>query len=478
MVKKYQILNGDVRTVLQTLPEKSVQCVVTSPPYWGLRDYGTGTWEGGDVLCQHSVGGQVADTKWQGAITTGQRPGVDASCCKKCGARRVDNQLGLEPTPEAYVEKLVEVFREVKRVLRDDGTVWLNLGDSYASVGKWGGSSGGKNAAAKKSGAYIRQRKDWGECYRGGHSAETSGKHGPRIAAMGPMTQPNRMSIVGLKSKDLIGIPWRVAFALQADGWYLRSDIIWHKPNVMPESVTDRPTRAHEYLFLLTKSANYFYDADAIKEPVDKGRLRSKTPLKDGGPKQFVLGNNRGGNLGDIGPATRNKRSVWRVNTQPFKGAHFATFPEKLIAPCILAGTSAHGACASCGAPWKRVVKKGAPNLEHQIACGGDATGAYTSGGIKDYESAGVQNPSAVKARILAGMVEKKTVGWKPTCKCDPHHIARVVPCISLDPFCGSGTTGVVALKHHQQFIGIELNPEYADMARTRIDDSIEPSLW
>jgi DNA modification methylase len=318
------ILTGDCRDVLKTLPDGSVHCVVTSPPYFGLRDYG------------------------------------------------VDGQMGLEPTPSEYVSSMVEVFREVRRVLRDDGTLWLNLGDSYANDAKWGGSTGGKHA---------------------------KGNHGNTGIGRGKKT-------TGLKSKDLIGIPWRMAFALQADSWYLRQDIIWSKPNPMPESVTDRCTKTHEYMFLLSKSERYYYDAEAIAEPVaassiarfaqDIGSQRGsdRVPGKTNGPMKAVGRRNvKPGAIMAADPVKgestfgfgelRNKRSVWTVATQPFKEAHFATFPPALIEPCILAGSPAGG--------------------------------------------------------------------------------------VVLDPFGGAGTTGLVADRHGRNAILIELNPAYVEIARKRI---------
>ena len=247
------IIQADARNI--PLGDGCVQTVVTSPPYWGLRDYG------------------------------------------------VSGQIGLEPTPEDYVATMVAVFREVRRVLRDDGTVWLNLGDSYANDTKWGGQSGEKN-----------------------YTSAGGGYHGQR----------DRRD-TGLKPKDLCGIPWRVAFALQADGWYLRSDIIWAKPNPMPEIVTDRPTRSHEYIFLLSKSERYFYDADAIRENgVEPERERLD---RIGGVNGHLVRHSEGGIIG--ASANRNKRSVWTVNSEPTPEAHFATFPQKLIEPCILAGSRA-----------------------------------------------------------------------------------------------------------------------------------------
>jgi len=267
---------GDVRDVLPTLPAASVHCVVTSPPYWGLRDYGT--------------------------------PG----------------QLGLEPTPEEYVADLVGVFREVRRVLRDDGTVWLNLGDSYAA-GKQGRDDEGPADLARRAATYGTGRP----------KAATKGANG--VARKAPD---------GLKPKDLVGIPWRVAFALQADGWYLRSDVIWAKPNPMPESVTDRPTKAHEYVFLLSKSARYYFDADAVREPVTETSISRLA--QPGLPTQIgsdrVPGKTNGNMKAVVDPAAgRNIRTVWQIATEPYPGAHFATFPRKLVEPCVKAGSPPGG---------------------------------------------------------------------------------------------------------------------------------------
>ena len=352
------IYTGDCLDILPTLDAESVQCCVTSPPYYGLRDYQTATWQGGDPGCDHKkpAGGGHGESSPIGKgerdieIMTSQRY---FNVCRKCGAVRTDNQIGLEPTPEAYVEKLVQVFREVRRVLRDDGTVFINLGDSYAS------------------------RK--GTCYNPGGGSSSLGMKRKEAGAH-PLDRGNKSTLeaVGLKPKDLIGIPWRVAFALQADGWYLRQDIIWAKPNQMPESVTDRCTKAHEYIFLLTKSARYFYDAEAVKEPAafreddrpfgtrdsgehgqpgrvydswkgsrfDDGKNLLNHPnvgRRPGGPtgrgKQgsalsyAVNGANpqqdHSGWIGGDG-LTRNRRSVWTITTKPFKEAHFATFPPEI----------------------------------------------------------------------------------------------------------------------------------------------------
>jgi DNA modification methylase len=309
----WRVLQGDTRDGLRSMPEKSVHTCVTSPPYWGLRDYG------------------------------------------------VDGQIGLEQTPAAYVAAMVEVFREVRRVLRDDGTCWVNLGDSYAA-GKAGRTDDGCDDPTSTLGPSRRGL--------------------PNNSSMGPVVP--RKPPPGFKPKDLVGIPWRVAFALQADGWYLRQDIIWAKPNPRPESVTDRCTKSHEYLFLLSKNARYYYDAAAIAEDAisageDRGGgLKYSDRTKDNG----IGGAHNLDKFGATGQ-TRNRRSVWTIATQPFPEAHFATFPEALVEPCIKAGSP------------------------------------------------------------VGGLV--------------------------LDPFSGSGTTGVVALKQGRSYVGCELNPEYVQMSRRRL---------
>jgi len=338
-----RILEGDALAVLKTLPPESVHCCVTSPPYWGLRDYGTARWDGGDPACNHKQGrpgagradGIIDDRAQRNRDGTGAMGGD----CRRCGAVRIDSQLGLEATPGEFIEKMTAVFREVRRVLRSDGTCWVNMGDSYNT----GTSSPSKESADVKHG-------QWANSVHLGR---------------------RRANVSGLKVKDLCGIPWRLAFALQDDGWWLRQDIIWAKPNPMPESVTDRCTKSHEYVFLLTKSERYYYDHEAIKEPVTQSTTARLS--------QDVEGQDLG--AGD----TRNKRSVWTVATQPYAEAHFATYPPKLIEPCILAG------CPKGG--------------------------------------------------------------------------------VVLDPFFGSGTTGLVADRLGRDCIGIELNPAYAVIARNRIKD-------
>jgi DNA modification methylase len=312
------IWNCDVMDGLRQLSDESVHCVVTSPPYWGLRDYGTAKWEGGNAECVHK---QETQHQKQGATSQRQgRSNVDSqrnenfrNVCGKCGARRIDAQIGLEATPELYVARMIEVFREVRRVLRKDGTLWLNLGDCYqgGNRGVFGTTRGGES---------NMQQSNLG--------SDTVGA-------------PNRFPIPGLKPKDLVGIPWRVAFALQADGWYLRSDIIWSKPNPMPQSVTDRPTTAHEYVFLLGKSATYYYDSDAIRESHARNWSGEKGLLGSGDSRWAEqAGRHDCERTKDpvFNPLGRNRRSVWTIATNPYCGAHFATFPEALVEPCIKAG--------------------------------------------------------------------------------------------------------------------------------------------
>jgi len=395
---QWTVLVGDVRERLAELPEASVQCCVTSPPYWGLRDYGTAKWEGGDPDCNHLVSAVRASDKsgLNGGKGVGPTEKIKSDGvpfrgdCERCGATRVDSQIGLEPTPDAYVEQMVTVFREVRRVLKDDGVLWLNLGDSYSQSGR-----GGNPADSP----FRKQATNRGSIGVGAGSQLNAGFHEAARQAGVVSRAWSGKAPEGLKPKDLVGIPWRVAFALQADGWYLRSDIIWAKPNPMPESVTDRPTKAHEYVFLLSKSRSYYYDAKAVREPgagrTDTGRMTRPARLNQGGEwkrdKQRGHGRRHAG-FNDRWDAMEkqaqqangaNCRTVWTIATQPYIEAHFATFPEALPERCIKAGSKL-----------------------------GDTV---------------------------------------------------------LDPFTGSGTTGQVAVQLGRSFIGIELNPTYAELARRRI---------
>ena len=600
--------------------------VCTSPPYWGLRDYGLPPliW-GGDPQCPHEWAEETIEREMRRGVNLAASPvstrggakkiaevgwqRFTRGSCLKCGAWR--GALGLEPTPEFYVQHLVEIFREVGRVLRDDGTCWINMGDSYASGDR----------STYRSGASDNK----------GHLVQNDQSR--------PRTPP------GLKPKDLCGIPWRVAFALQQPhrvptcvqsevdrawlaamfdgegtigirrfdsyrkekqqvyqdgfivytsvtnsdvelldrcieltgfgdrrikwagragetdkrgittrrdsygwrqdgnnavriiraiypyliakkkqaciaytldylnkhghgsrsvpkeiqekkvylwglikgcnqrkpvdvpswllepqdefepGWYLRSDIIWSKPNPMPESVTDRPTKAHEYLFLLAKSDRYFYDAFAIQEQCESGPSDVKKMLESlpriGGkhktledPLSKASATTNIGRKRSVGnPNGRNRRSVWTIATEPYPEAHFATFPEKLVEPCILAGTSARGACAKCGAPWARVIQREVlppPDRIHNNPFKHDAMTTHGEGGA-----------------TLRNVVSKETAGWRPTCACG----ADPVPCIVFDPFVGSGTTVAVAESLGRRGIGLELKAEYLALAKKRIAD-------
>jgi DNA modification methylase len=470
------VLCGDALGKLRELPDESVQCCVTSPPYWGLRDYGTAAWEGGDEGCDHSP--EMRGSRFATPVSEKQRSnngsGSASSRDCPCGAKRIDSQLGLEKTPEEYVAKMVEVFREVRRVLRRDGTLWLNLGSSYASGDMQPNQSpvdvpacGSDDIAPQDSQNADRACPDsYGESQGATQSHfhhnvrnDQSGEQGERpllpishdnapkdsvsslplvsepssrasntraswrrdraacvpstkVSASRPRSHSSSADVPQsvdnswlnnpifrqkFKPKDMVPIPWMVAMALQADGWWLRSDIIWAKPNPMPESVTDRPTKAHEYLFLLSKSATYFYDAEAIKEPQDNASLeRLKRGWNGDGMRGYPNGpqNHLKNYFGKTDAEVeavggRNKRSVWTVATAPYPEAHFATYPPDLIKPCIMAGS--------------RV---------------GDTV---------------------------------------------------------LDPFGGSGTTGMVALELGRKAILIELNPKYCELIEQRCD--VTPGL-
>ena len=398
----WKVLQGDALEVLKTLEDESVQMCVTSPPYYGLRDYGTGKWVGGDPNCPHFRTSKYSENMIIGQkamLETGHAIGdvIYKKVCPLCGAVREDKQIGLEETPEEYIDALADAFDEVKRVLKPDGTLWINIGDSYAGSGKgaWENKDDPKES-------YVPNADD------------------------ANVTMPKTWN--GIKPKDMIGIPWMLAFELRRRGWWLRQDIIWNKVNAMPSSVTDRCVTAHEYIFLLSKSKNYYFDHEAIQEVATGYDGRKDTMLK-GSPKyendMFLPdGENsasstfqsrpherwRFKNLQDKGQTThsmhekmalgeadiqypvRNKRDVWSVPTKPYNGAHFATYPEKLIEPCILAGCPKDG--------------------------------------------------------------------------------------IVLDPFNGAGTTGVVCLKNDRKYIGIELNPEYIFLSEKRLKEVQEEVEW
>lgn len=430
------LFGGDCREVLASMEPESVHCVVTSPPYWGLRDYGPATWDGGDAACNHSTVALGRATPPDSGLTGGKAT-IDAGTvtrgdCGRCGAARIDAQIGLEPTPEAYVESMVAVFREVWRVLRDDGTLWLNLGDSYIS-----GQGGRQTAAGQLRGTIRRDRPT-------PHARPEldNAPSGWAERAVTPRTYAAAGNSYGWKPKDLAGIPWRVAFALQADGWYLRSDIIWAKNNPMPESVTDRPTKSHEYMFLLAKSPRYYFDAEAVRE-ADSGQDHRRAIAGPHTGIRTIEGRNGSG---------RNIRSVWTIATEPYKGAHFATFPRKLVEPCVKAGTSERGVCPKCGAPWER--ETGEPVAADGRGSGNTGRRVEGNGRLNTHMGSAFEwHPTTTP-----------TTGWHPSCA----HDAEPVPATVLDPFAGSGTTLLVAQSLGRRGVGIDLSPEYLQQALAR----------
>lgn len=458
-----------------------------------------------------------------GGVKAGE---VDAICfaekCEKCGATRADQQLGLEGSPEEYIDRMVAVFREVRRVLRSDGTLWLNIGDSYAS--KTRGSDNGWDKSRLSNPGTVQKA---------------------QAASLRSTGERHRGKEAGLKEKDLVGIPWQLAFALRDDGWWLRRDNIWAKRNPMPESTNDRTTSAHEYMFMLTKAARYFYDADSIREEAAWERWGTQTSPKHGEnsqsranwiktkvPDGWDTSRGAGGHgsvhregrakgvPAEVAERGRNKRSVWEIAeghddaaawladlflesmragderlsdtvwsiaTQPYAQAHFATFPTKLVEPCVMAGTSEHGVCPECLAPWERVAVTSYEN-----------PGNRTTNGPRSIERKWIEGGTAGFAQRLEKVVE--TTGWRPTCACyddlyraampRPHASKRwqnltwwerararpgdrswtTVPATVLDPFSGAATTLLVAKRLRRASVGIELNPDYADLGRRRLE--------
>lgn len=584
-VRLYQ---GNVIDVLRKLPAKSVQMVVTSPPYWALRDYGTAQWEGGDPKCSHVItttsdparlkkpvaGCPTRDSTvrlnqnhrsavvhdaakykspFLGTATTGS-PYLEQgeltagkvvehrSCPLGCGAVCSDYQLGSEPVPdcaiggtakcgECHVCRMVAVFREVKRVLRDDGTVWMDYGDTYG---------GGKAAG----GVFESGRTDG----RPGDGGKERWKEGHKYDI--PVQ-------TGVRPGNLMGIPWRVALGMQADGWILRQDIIWHKPSVMPESVRNRCTKSHEYVFLFAKNQKYFYDGDAIREPLtpeqaevcrrtveDAKKKKRHEKLDAAGQEQVARVDRYAATTDAYAPTSRNKRSVWSIDgdqevalwleehhpeilvelleqstnksdvwkyaSAVYDGAHFATFPVSLIEPMIMAGTSEKGACAKCGAPWRRVVS--------EPSGGTIGKGSWCEGA--DLNASGRSRTPAKNAIPQDGNRPGESQGWEPGCECHGKFIKRkgtrlghgsyhdhaedgvayglrqggrgpastpgeptkefaativeyvskislddhpVVPCTVLDIFIGSGTSCAVSLSLGRRSVGIDLNRKYLD---------------
>ena len=458
IAKLYQ---GDARAL--PVADRSVHCCVTSPPYWGLRDYGLADWEGGDAKCSHVK--PMPDWVQTHLDKAGTRPfrkpeyfahseepwpnGV----CGHCGARQQGAGIGLEPTLSEWLDNIVAVGREVWRVLRDDGTWWLNLGDAYAGSGK--GPATSDKQASNQGSVRTSFRRDRAEIIPGKRTprGEGSGRWG-----MGDV------AVDGLPAKNLMGQPWRAAFALQDDGWILRKGIIWHKPNPMPESVSDRPTSAHEMIFLLVKQPRYFYDAEAVRQPsldpTDNRAARSTVSQKRM-PSEKV----NGIRPNDKTYPTANLRDVWTIPTQGRPDAHFASFPDEVPKRCILAGTSEHGVCADCGAPWVRQVEK-------ELQTGNRKPNQTTR--VKDADPNDMGAARDRAGHIGGGSYyETQTVGWQPTCDCG----AATVPATVLDPFIGRGTTAIVAQRLGRRAIGVDLNPDYLALARKNLEATNLPLL-
>jgi DNA modification methylase len=450
------IIVGHCLEVLRSLPSDSVHCCVTSIPYYGLRAYGTEPqiWASGEGPVDRCAATAYLDKHTWGTVhppgyrSSDSKPGqlqhdgnkkrerLSSDVCERCGAWR--GELGLEPTLAMFIEHITTIFREVRRVLHPAGSLWINCGDSYFGTG-YGQKDTGKASYGPEAWPQDRGRSDG-----------------------------------VLKPKDLMLVPPRVAIALQEDGWYVRMDQIWAKPNPMPESVTDRPTKSHEYIYLLTKRPKYFYDAYAVRETSstsgkacslggEKGRTVELEPTDP----NFRTNGIQWGRTVVTGPA-RNMRSVWTITPEPFRGAHFATFPPAIPERCINAATSEHGACSECGAPWRRKLE---PTEEYAKLLGKDwcdrERDLREGKGHFSMPDGRVSRQRSGKHRAPSVTADYRTTGWEPTCK---HTDAPAEPCVVLDPFFGAGTTGLVARQLGRRFVGIELNPKYAEMARKRID--------
>jgi DNA modification methylase len=422
--RRYQLLQGNCLSLLRSLPDNIIQCCITSPPYWGLRSYGTAPqiW-GGAADCQHDWA-QTAprrlrtekDVKNPNTIqknNVGANHALDfTETCKKCAAW--NGELGHESTPEHFVANLTDIFREVRRVLRPDGVCWINIADSYHSS--------------------SRKRVPGG--------------------ATKPQDEP-----LAYRGKNMALVPQKLAISLQEDGWFVRSEVIWHKLSCMPESASDRCTRTHEQIWMVTKQPYYFYDQDAIREPHKEESVRRLTYSLESAIERS------GGHLNktqDPGkfchPAGANKRDVWTLSHTQFEGEHYAGFPLDLPKLCILASTSEKGRCADCGTPYKRMTERN--SLERFDLDESDPR----------YRPARYDSKyDAIRTKEGNGQrfTEVISLGFAKSCKCQTE---EVLPCIVLDPFSGSGTTGLVGLQLGRSYLGLELNEAYIKMTEQRFD--------
>lgn len=442
------ILQGNALEMLRSLPDACVQTVVTSPPYLWKRDYGNmPTVWGGVSTCDHewdtplppSNARQKPQSNINGkgnaaAIAEPQQSPMGCFCLR---CRAWQGHLGNEPTITLYIDHLVQVFREVGRVMRSDASLWINLGDGYSNDTKWGGGTHTVKNTTSRDGGYTGQK-------------------------------VKRES--GFPPKSLMLIPLRFAIAMQDEGWVLRNAIVWEKPNALCESVSDRCTMDYEYIFLFTKGPRYYFDAEAIKEPVTGGAHRrgNGTHVKSAEPGSGVRANASFEAAVTELVDSRNARSIWRINTAQFPESHFATFPPELAERCILAGSSPL-ACERCGAPYQRIVTKST---------------RYEGGSAKAGRTPDEINASGKWAGHLQGNKTLKsgpvnsttTTGWKATCRCVG--TAGSGRCLVMDPFMGAGTVGMVAQRLGRDYLGIELNPEYVAMAKERIiRDTLPPAM-